>query len=93
MKIEDIAKEYSIEMDDIRWYLSVVKASQLLEYHDRAGDLARMIWSKQLEDDLYRFEEGFLADLQEDLDRNIIDESKVRETFLEILALRRKRTD
>lgn len=93
MSIEDIAKEYSIEMDDIRWYLSVVKAAQLLEYHDRSDELARMIWSKKLEDDLYRFEEGFLEDLQEDLNRGIIDEPKVRETFLEILALRRKRTD
>ena len=91
MRVEDLADEYSIELDDVRWYLSVVKANQLLEYRDRPDELARMIWSKKLEDELYRFEEGFMADLQEDLDRNLIDESKLRETFLEILALRRKR--
>ena len=91
MSVEDLAREYSIELDDVRWYLSVVKAHQLLEYRDRPDELAKMIWSKTLEDDLYRFEEGFLADMQEDLDRGIIDESKVREAFLEVLALRRKR--
>lgn len=91
MRVEDLAKEYSIDLDDIRWYLSVVKSRQLLEYRDRPDELARDIWSKKLEDELYRFEEGFLADLQEDLDRNLVDEAKVRETFLEILAFRRKR--
>ncbi len=93
MTVEEIAREYSIEIDDIRWYLSVNKAKQLLEYRENPEDLARQIWSKKLEDELYRFEEGFLADLQEDLDRHIVDESKVREVFLEILAFRRKRTD
>jgi hypothetical protein len=93
MTVEEIAREYSIEIDDIRWYLSVMKANQLLEYRENPEELARQIWSKKLEDELYRFEEGFLSDLQEDLNRHIVDESKVREVFLEILAFRRKRTD
>ena len=91
MFVEELMEEYGLEVDDIRWLLANRKAGQLLEYRERMEELVLHIWSKGLEDSLYNMEERFIADLQDQYDRGLIDEPFLRETCLEALTLRRKR--
>ena len=91
MTVYELMKEYGLELDDIRWFLSHRMAGMLMEYRERQEELVQHIWSKGLEDSLYNMEERFLEDLQKDMERGITDEPFLRETFLEALALRRKR--
>jgi hypothetical protein len=91
MKILDMLAEYELEIDDIRWYLSVVTAERLLGLRDRRHDLIRYIWSGSLEDDLYDREERFLADLENRLKSGLADEAAVRETLKEIVLHRTNR--
>ena len=91
MSVNDLFKEYGLEIDDIRWYLSQQKAAKLLQYNEKKEELAQLIWSKGLEDELYNMEESFIEDLQDQLERNLIDESHIREICLESLNFKRKR--
>lgn len=91
MRVSEILKEYGIELDDIRWFLADRMALELLAYQERQPELVRYIWSKGLEDSLYNMEDRFLEELQDQLERRIIDEAFVRGICLEALALRRKR--
>ena len=91
MDIKRLIKEYNIELDDIRWYLSRLTALRLLEYRDRADELSRLVWSGKLEADLYRMEERLISELQEKLDTRQTDESEVRKILAEIDAAKSKR--
>jgi hypothetical protein len=86
--VQSLFKEYSIELDDIRWYLSRQSAMRLLEYRDKLDDLSRLIWSGRLEADLYAMEERFVDELQEKLDKRRSDESEIRKLIAEIEAAR-----
>ncbi len=91
MDVKRLIKEYNIELDDIRWYLSRLTALRLLEYRDRADELSRLVWSGKLEADLYRMEERFISELQEKLDARQTDESEIRKILAEIDAAKSKR--
>lgn len=84
-------KEFSVEIDDVRWYLAVKTAERLLTYKEDLRGLAREVWSGRLEGELYDMEESFLRDLQDRLDRNLTDEIHARTLFSEIRAARRLR--
>lgn len=79
-------KEYTIEFSDVRWYLSLKTAERLLTYKEDIRGLTHLLWSGRLEADLYNMEESFIEDLQDRVDRNLLDEARVRELFSEILA-------
>ncbi len=91
MTVKNLMEEYQLEIDDIRWYLSIKMVEQFMTYKDDEKELARVIWSKSLENQLYNMEELFLEDLQDQLDRNLSDDVKIREIFSEADALKRKR--
>lgn len=84
-------KEFSVEIDDVRWYLSVKTAERLLTYRDDLRGLAREVWSGKLEGELYDLEETFLRDLQDSLDRHLTDEVQARALFSEIRAAKKLR--
>lgn len=93
MTITELMKEYSLEIDDIRWYLSIIEAERLLSFPKDKKELIRYIWSGELADNLYNMEEKYLTTLQDQMDRNITDESDIRDFFkdAELASIKRKR--
>ena len=89
--VNALMKEYNFEIDDIRWYLSAVFTERLLSYKDDQIELTRHIWSGSLEKELYNMEEVFLADLDDQFERGLLDEVHLRDVFSEIEASRLKR--
>lgn len=83
--------EYSVELSDVRWYLSLKAAQRLLTYKEDIKGLTHLIWSGKLEADIYNLEEAYLEDLQDRLDRKLADEARVRELFSEIVAAKAMR--
>ncbi|MBB6479000.1 hypothetical protein [Spirochaeta isovalerica] len=92
MTIKELMKEYNLEIDDIRWFLSIGEAQKLLSFPQDRKELIRYIWSGELETNLYNMEEKYLENLQEQMDRNITDESDIRDIFkeAELAAIKRK---
>ena len=90
--IAQIMQELGLEIDDVRWHLSYVQAQRFLEYRNRLLELTRWVWSGQLEGELYDMEERYLEDLQQKLERNIVDEHQLRELFNSVAASKRKRS-
>jgi hypothetical protein len=88
---QQLMEEYGFEIDDVRWYLSSVFAERLLSYKDDHIDLARFIWSGSLEKELYNMEESYLADLEDQFQRGLLDDVQLRAEFAEIEAARKKR--
>jgi hypothetical protein len=91
MTIRNAIKERGLTIDDVRWYISEETAKRLLTYEDKEYELSRLIWSGQLEDDLYDMEERFLSELQEKIDSERIDEPRLNLILSEIEAAKRRR--
>jgi hypothetical protein len=91
MTIKELLKEYNLEIDDVRWYMSTYMAQILLTYQNEPDLLARYIWSGELEGDFYNMEEKLLVDLQDQLDRDLTDITRIRELMSEMDFLRKKR--
>lgn len=91
MKVKALLEEYDLELTDVRWYLSAQLADRLLGYKDHRDDLIRYIWSGELESELYNMEERFIADLQDEIDRNLRDEAHLRALMTEIETYKTKR--
>ena len=91
MTVHELLKDHDIEIDDVRWFLSVQLALKLLEYRDRPSELTDLIWRGKLDTELYDMEEEYLRTLQSDLDRNLKDMHAIREIVAEIIAEKRKR--
>lgn len=90
--IQELLKEYSLEIDDVHWYLSHqlkdIIQSMLLENPE---SLVKYIWSGQLEAELYNRAERYLHQLEDNYQRGLQDESYLRDFMNEILALKKKR--
>ena len=91
VKIRELMQEYDLEIDDLRWHLSVQLAQRLLSYREKKRELIRLIWSGSLESELYDMEERFLEELQNRLDGGSRDEIQVRGILKEVAASRQKR--
>lgn len=91
MIIKDLMKEYSIELNDVRWYLANNLAFSINEMVEEQDELLKYIESGKLEVDLYNMEENYIVELQDLSDRNKIDEVNIREIFSNIVILKRKR--
>ena len=90
MNVRKLMDEYDLSIDDIRWYLSCETAESLLLLKDSPEELTRLVWSGELEGRLYDLEERFLASLQDEVDRGLIDEASVR-SHLESARIRKIR--
>jgi len=91
MTVKELMKEYNLEIDDIRWFLSNREAERLLSFPQDRKELIRYIWSGELENNLYNMEEKYIENLQEQMDRNITDESDVRDFLKEAELAAHKR--
>lgn len=91
MRFKDLLEEYSIEIDDVRWYLSRDLTRRMLSYSEEDMELTRIIWSGKLESELYNMEEKYSESIEEQLESGLIDEVQVREILSEMLAEKRKR--
>ena len=89
--VENLMKEYSLEIDDIRWYVSYQKTVSILSYKDTPLEITSKIWSGKLEADLYNMEEKYLENIDSQLERGLVDEAWVREQFAEASELRCRR--
>ncbi|QEN06227.1 hypothetical protein EW093_16540 [Thiospirochaeta perfilievii] len=91
MNIKELMKEYSFELNDVRWYLANNIALECIEMSNRENDLTSFISSGELEARVYNMEERFIEDLQDLSDRNRMDESNIRDIFNNIYSLKLKR--
>lgn len=89
--VKELLNEYNLEIDDIRWYLSFLYHQKLLSYQHTPEELIKYIWSGELEASLYNMEEQYLNDLEEQLERNVIDESTIRDNFSQAALLKNNR--
>ncbi|MBI9105472.1 MAG: hypothetical protein JEZ04_01935 [Spirochaetales bacterium] len=91
ISVVKLLKEYDLEIDDIRWYKSCITAQELLSYSEEMKDLIQLIWSGRLSDKLHNMEEQYIEELQDQLDRGILDEASIREILADTYALKNKR--
>ena len=91
MNVKEMLAGNDLEIDDVRWYMSTYMSERLLSYEKEPELLARYIWSGELESDFYNMEEKLLIDLQDQLDRNLTDISRIKELLSEMTFLKRKR--
>ena len=89
--LNDLIKEYSLDIADIRWLVSYRMTVSILSNSDTPAEITRMIWSGKLESELYNMEENFLEDIMSQLDRGLIDETWIREQFAEASELKCRR--
>lgn len=91
LSLKELLKEYDLEVDDIRWYKSCITAQELLSYAEEQEELIQLIWSGRLSDNLHNMEENYLEELQDQLNREIMDEVSIREILADTYALKNKR--
>ena len=91
MNIRELLEEYTLEIDDVRWYLSKIMTHRVLSHSEEPDELTRYIWSGEMSDELYNMEERYLQKLQDQMDENTLDESHVRDILKEMEGERRKR--
>ena len=92
LSLVELLKEYDLEVDDIRWYKSFLTAQELMSYVEEHDELVQLIWSGKLSDRLHNMEEAYIEELQDHLNRDIIDEAGIREILADAYALKNKRT-
>lgn len=90
-RLKVLMDEYNLELDDIRWYLSVQLAEKFAVLQAEPQRLIEYIWSGRLSDELFNLEERQLEQLEELWDSAQTEEGKVREFMLEARASRRRR--
>jgi uncharacterized protein (UPF0548 family) len=91
IQIRELLDEYDLDLTDIRWFLSLQMSERLLTYTEQPTELAELVWRGTLEADLYDMEERFLTESQDQLDRGLMDEARIREKLSAALAARRLR--
>ncbi len=83
--------EYNLEIDDVRWYKSWITSQELLSYDNNIDELIQLIWSGKLADRLHDMEDRYAEELQDNMNRGIIEETGIREILAEAYALKNKR--
>ncbi|WP_238565754.1 hypothetical protein [Spirochaeta lutea] len=89
--MEALLEEYDLEIDDIRWHLSVRLAEEILSLHQTPRRLIEMIWSGTLGDRLFNMEDRLLEQLEADLHSGRTDEAKIREFLTQAKKAKRNR--
>ena len=90
-RLTALLSEFNLEIDDVRWHLSLQLARELGTYQNRSQELGLEIWSGRLGDRLHELEEKYLDDLDKRLNDSISDESQIRNELLEVKATQRRR--
>ena len=66
--------------------------NELLSYDDNREELVKLIWSGRLAEKIHNMEETYIEEIQDQLDRDLMDETDVREILADAYALKNKRT-
>ena len=90
-RMQSLMEEYSLDIDDIRWYLSVQLTDELMSYQTRQWNLIEEIWSGRLGDRLFHLEEQFLEDTERLWNSGQSEEGKIRDIFAAVRASKRRR--
>lgn len=90
-RLTRLLSEFNLDIDDVRWHLSLQLARELAGYQNRSQELGLEIWSGRLADRLHELEERYLEGLDERLRAALSDESHLRNELLEIKATQRRR--
>lgn len=90
-RMQALMAEYGLEIDDVRWFLSVRLTDELMSYQTRQWELIQEIWSGRLADRLYNLEERWMEENERLLAEGLSEEGKLRELFAECRAARRRR--
>ncbi len=91
MTVRMLLDEYDLDITDIRWYLSAKEVERVLTYKDKPEELIQQYFTGEISAKLYNWDETYLDELQSGMDRNLIDETLVRESFQEALMLKKER--
>ncbi|MFP4550404.1 MAG: hypothetical protein ACLFNT_06335 [Spirochaetales bacterium] len=91
MTVDQLRDEFDLSVDDIRWYCSHTMMERILDAKDDPDQIVHRIWSGRLEAELYQMEERFLKQLQDELERDLIDERHIREHFDRARLLKMRR--
>ena len=89
--MQALMEEYGLEIDDVRWLLSVQLTEELMSFQTKQWQLIEEIWSGRLGDRLFQLEEHFLEDTERQLTTGQTEEGKVRDFFAEARASKRRR--
>ena len=89
--LNDLLKEYNLDIADIRWLVSYRMTVSILSNSDSSEEITKMIWSGKLESELYNMEEKFLEDIISQFERGLIDEAWIREQFAQASELKCRR--
>ena len=90
-RMQSLMEEYSLDIDDIRWHLSVQLTEDLMAYQTRQWNLIEEIWSGRLGDRLFHLEEQFLEDAERLWNSGQSEEGKIRDLFAAVRASKRRR--
>ncbi len=91
--VESLMKESKIEIDDVRWYLTILQIQKMIHLQQNPFELAQYIYSKTLEAELYEMEQRYIDRLQEDWNNRRIDEAAVREILYQINREKKARSE
>lgn len=91
MNVKSLLEEYSLEIDDVRWHLSIGLTDRLSSMIHTPDEITKLIWSGELGDELYNMEENYLKTLQDQIDEKTLDESHFRDILSEMDMNRRRR--
>lgn len=90
-KIEVLLEEYGLDIDDLRWHLSVAQAEALLAMQMEPRKLTEEIWSGRLESSLFHMEERLLDTWEVDLQSRPTEEARIRSELALVRKTRRNR--
>ncbi|MFP4510436.1 MAG: hypothetical protein ACLFNQ_09925 [Spirochaetaceae bacterium] len=91
MKLTELLEEQGLELDDVRWYCAEQNAERLLTLGETKNDLVHAIWSGRVEKDLRDLGERFTEQVDQDYQKNLIDESDLHRYVQEIMNSRKRR--
>ena len=83
--------EYDLTIDDIRYYRAFQLAERLLAHREQPHAFARLLWSGEVESELYNMADRFIEEKREELRRNFTDEAHFRELLREVVQIKRER--
>ncbi len=83
--------EYDLDISDIRWLLSTQEVERVLGYKNNPTELIQQYFNGDISSKLYNWDERYLEELQNDLERNMVDETHIREMFQKALLLKKER--
>ncbi len=89
--VRELLQEYDLDIADIRWILSVQEVERVFTYKNHREDLIQQYFTGEISSMLYNWDERYIEELQQDMERGLTDETRVREVFQKALLLKKER--